>query len=153
MLFERDGEGRFRPPENYPAEALATFSTHDLPTYQGWLTSHDLRVKRGLGLDPGEEDGARAWAQACLRNALAGHGHPPDDIAGIAAFLAATPARLVVMSIEDVLGLSDQVNIPGTVEQHPNWRRKLPVALEELDSHDGLRRVGDVLAQAGRAIK
>ena len=153
MLFERDGEGRFRPPESYPAEALATFSTHDLPTFQGWLAAHDLRVKRGLGLDPGEEDGARAWAQQCLRNALAERSHPPDDIAGVAAFLAATPSRLVVTSIEDVLGVSDQVNIPGTVEQHPNWRRKLPVALEELDCHDGLRRIGEVFARAGRAIR
>ena len=153
MLFERDGEGRFRPPEDYPAKAVATFGTHDLPTFQGWLTSHDLRIKRGLGLDPGEEDGARAWAQQCLRNALSGRSHSPDDVAGIAAFLAATPSRLAVMSIEDVLGVSDQVNIPGTVEQHPNWRRKLPAALEELDHHDGLRRVGEVFAQAGRAIK
>jgi 4-alpha-glucanotransferase len=58
-----------------------------------------------------------------------------------------------VLSIEDVLGLRDQVNIPGTVAQHPNWRRRLPVALEELGQHDDLRRVGEVFAQAGRAIR
>ncbi len=60
MLFERDQSGSFKPPETYPAEALAAFNTHDLPTLRGWLTGHDLRVKRGLGLDPGETDEQRA---------------------------------------------------------------------------------------------
>ena len=63
MLFEREGDGRFRPPEAYPAEALATFNTHDLPSLRGWLDAHDLRTKRDLGLDPGESDEARARAQ------------------------------------------------------------------------------------------
>ena len=155
MLFERDGGGRFRPPESSPVEALATFGTHDLPTYQGWRDAHDLRVKRELGLDPGENDQARAWAQQCLREALAERApaYPPGDVAAVAAFLAATPSRLAVLSIEDVLGLRDQVNIPGTVAQHPNWRRRLPVALEELEQHDDLRQVGEVFAQAGRAIR
>ena len=155
MLFERDDRGRFRPPERYPVEALATFGTHDLPTYQGWREAHDLRVKRELGLDPGENDEARAWAQQCLREALAERApaYPPGDVAAVAAFLAATPSRLAVLSIEDVLGLRDQVNIPGTVNQHPNWRRRLPVALEELEHHDDLRRVAEAFARAGRAIR
>ena len=155
MLFERDDRGRFRPPESYPVEALATFGTHDLPTYQGWREAHDLRVKRELGLDPGENDEARAWAQQCLREALAERApaYPPGDVAPVAAFLAATPSRLAVLSIEDVLGLRDQVNIPGTVNQHPNWRRRLPVALEELEHHDDLRRVAEAFARAGRAIR
>ena len=155
MLFERDDRGRFRPPESYPVEALATFGTHDLPTYQGWRDANDLRVKRELGLDPGENDEARAWAQQCLREALAERApaYPPGDVAPVAAFLAATPSRLAVLSIEDVLGLRDQVNIPGTVNQHPNWRRRLPVALEELEHHDDLRRVAEAFARAGRAIR
>ena len=55
---------RFRPPEAYPAEALATFNTHDLPSFRGWLRGHDLRVKRAIGLDPGETDELRATLQA-----------------------------------------------------------------------------------------
>jgi 4-alpha-glucanotransferase len=153
MLFERDGEGRFRPPESYPEQALATFSTHDLPSYQGWLAARDLRVKRALGLDPGESDESRAWAQHCLRVILAERvsAYPADDIAAIAAFLAATPSRLAVVTLDDVLGVPDQVNIPSTVAEHPNWRRKLPVALEDLENHGGLRRVTQAFAQAGRS--
>ena len=69
MLFEREGDGRFRPPEAYPAEALATFNTHDLPSLRGWLDAHDLRTKRDLGLDPGESDEARAGRNNSSANA------------------------------------------------------------------------------------
>jgi 4-alpha-glucanotransferase len=153
MLFERDGEGRFRPPEGYPAEALATFNTHDLPSFQGWLLSHDLRVKRAIGLDPGETDEARAWAHQMLRAILAerGGGNGDDTLAAVASFLAATPSRLVVMSLEDILGEVEQINIPGTVDQHPNWRRKIPVLLEDLEGHGELLRVTRAFAKAGRS--
>jgi len=155
MLFEREWDGRFRPPEAYPAEALATFSTHDLPTFHGWIARHDLAVKRGIGVDPGENDDVRAWALVKLREILSerGGGYPPDDITAVAAFLAATTSRLVLIALDDVVGMLDQVNIPGTVTQHPNWRRKLPVELEGLETHDGLRRVGEVFAKAGRSFK
>jgi len=152
MLFERDHEGRFRPPESYPAGALATFNTHDLPAHRGWLASHDLRIKRGIGLDPGETDESRAWAQQQLREALQERApeYAPEDIAAVAAFLAATPALLVGIALDDVLGVTDQVNIPGTVDQHPNWRRKLPVAIENLEHDGALQRVAQAFTSAGR---
>jgi 4-alpha-glucanotransferase len=154
MLFEREADGRFKPPEAYPEGALATFDTHDLPTFRGWLQKHDMAVKRELGLDPGESDDARAGAHRNLRDILAerASGLPSDDFAAAAAFLAATPSRLVVISLDDVLGVLDQVNIPGTTTEHPNWRRKLPLPLEDLENHAGLRRVAEVFAKAGRSI-
>ena len=66
------------------------------------------------------------------------------------AFLAATPTRLVSVAIEDVLEIEDQVNVPGTVDEHPNWRRRWPLTLEELADDQRLRRIADVLAKAGR---
>jgi 4-alpha-glucanotransferase len=154
MLFEREHDGRFKPPEAYPAEAVATFNTHDMPSFRGWLTAHDLRVKRAIGVDPGESDEERAWALEMLRAMLAERAgaYAPDDFAGVAAFLAATPSRLAVVALDDVIGVLDQINIPGTVAQHPNWRRKLPLAIEELESHEGLARVADAFANAGRNI-
>lgn len=155
MLFEREGDGRFRPPEAYPADALATFNTHDLPSFRGWLASHDLKVKRGLGIDPGESDEARAWAQQMLRTVLGERApnYANDELAAVASFLGATPSKLVVVAFEDVLGEIEQVNIPGTVDQHPNWRRKLKVALEHLPAHENLPPVAGAFAQTGRSTK
>jgi len=153
MLFEREGgDAHFKPPEAYPAEALATFNTHDLPSFRGWLEGHDLRAKRGLGLDPGESDDARRWAQQKLREMLTerGQGYPPDDLAAAAACLGATPSRLVAIALDDIVGAVEQINIPGTMNEHPNWRRKLPVALEDLAGHEGFRRVGEAFAKTGR---
>jgi 4-alpha-glucanotransferase len=154
MLFERESDGSFRPPEAYPADALATFNTHDLPTFRGWLEGHDLRIKRAIGLDPGETDEARAQAQAALRSALAARAasFPAADIAAIAAFLAATPARLVVIGLDDMLDVRDQINVPATVDQHPNWRRKLPVPLEDLEKHESFDRIARVFEAAGRSL-
>ena len=155
MLFERAGDdAHFKPPEAYPSAALATFNTHDLPTFRGWLEGHDMRVKRAFGFDPGENDEAREWGWQKLRQVFGERvpDHAPDDIAAVAAFLGATPSHLVAISLEDVLGERDQVNIPGTTDQHPNWRRKLPLPIEELEHNDGLRRVGEAFARAGRNI-
>lgn len=155
MLFEREGDGRFTPPEAYPAGAVATFSTHDLPTFRGWLEMYDLAVKRGIGVDPGENDDARAWAHKKLHEILSERvpAWRNYEIAAVAAFLAQTPSRLVVMSIEDMLGERDQVNIPGTTDQHPNWRRKLPVLLEELGEQEDFRRVVEAFEQGGRRYR
>ena len=154
-LFERDGEGRFLPPQCYPAEALATFNTHDMPSFRGWMEGHDLRVRRAIGVDSGESEESRASSRGALRAALTqwAPAYPPHDIAAVAAFLAATPSRLVVIALDDILDVSDQINIPGTVEQHPNWRRKLPVAVEDASAHDGMRRVADAFAQGRRSFK
>jgi 4-alpha-glucanotransferase len=155
MLFEREGDGRFRPPECYPVEALATFNTHDLPSFRGWMESHDLHVKRGIGVDPGESDEARSWAQNMLRTALGERAapHPPDTIAAVAAFLGTTPTRLVVIALEDIVGEIDQINIPATVDEHPNWQRRLRVPLEELEDNHDLERVAEAFAQTGRNFR
>jgi 4-alpha-glucanotransferase len=152
MLFERAPDGSFLPPESYRREALVTFSTHDLATFTGWMCGHDLAVKRALNMDPGETDAQRAAAHRKLRSALSlGAGAP--DFPAVARFLAQTPARLLVIAIEDALGVRDQANIPATIDEHPNWRRRLPVQLEDLNLQVGLTAVAEVMASAGRGIR
>lgn len=150
MLFEREQGGSFRHPSHYRADALTTFNTHDLPTFAGWMAGHDLRTKRALTLDPGESEDARAQARQMLTEAVGSMEGGPG-FTGVAAFLARTPARLVMVALEDVLGLQDQVNIPGTTSEHPNWRRRMPVDVDALAHHEGLTSVATVFAQAGRA--
>jgi 4-alpha-glucanotransferase len=154
MLFEREGDGRFRPPETYPVEALATLNTHDLPTLRGWLEGHDLLTKRALGLDPGESDDARAWARECLDTILGERKESvvADRLVAIAHFLARTPSRLVAIALDDIVGALDQINIPGTFDEHPNWRRRLPVLLENLDRNENLKAVAAAFARSGRSF-
>ena len=134
MLFERAADGGFIAPDHYRPNALVTFATHDLPTFAGWSARHDLGVKRALGIDPGESDGDRIAALEALQRAMAWQGLPSLDYPSITRFLAKTPSRLLVVTMEDVLGLVEQVNVPwAPIDQHPNWRRRLPVSLESVE--------------------
>jgi len=134
MMFEREDNGPFRSVDHYLANALVTFNTHDLSTYAGWRSFSDLKLKRSLGIDPGESDDARWHALAMLDDVLRHHGIGNHDIYSVANFLARTRSRLLAISLEDLLGLVDQPNIPGTINEHPNWRRRLPVSLEHIAS-------------------
>ena len=147
MLFERHGDGSFRRPAEYPDMAIATLNTHDLPTFSGWMGGHDLHKKRSIEVDPGESDQERQWAREALQYAI---GHE-SGFEGVVRFLAQTPTRLVSVSIEDVLGVEDQINMPGTVAQYPNWRQRWPVMLEALADDPRLKRIAEVLANAGRS--
>ncbi|HZS64907.1 MAG TPA: 4-alpha-glucanotransferase [Xanthobacteraceae bacterium] len=153
MMFARDRHGAFAAPEQYPENAIATFTTHDLPTLAGWLRHHDLAVKRHLGLNPSENDEQRDRAHAALAAAV---GPAPDAAPGlpeVARYLARTPSRLVIVSLEDVLNVADQPNVPGTTIEHPNWRRRLPDALEDLNRDRRLVALGDIMAAAGRSTR
>ena len=132
MMFERDEAGAFRAVDHYSANALVTFNTHDLSTYAGWREFSDLKLKRSIGIDPGETDDARWHALTKLSDILRAHTIEGHDLYAVAGFLARTRSRLLTISLEDLLGLIDQPNIPGTVDEHPNWRRRLPQAIDEI---------------------
>ena len=134
MMFERDDHGPFRAVDRYRASALVTFNTHDLSTYAGWRSFSDLKLKRSLGIDPGESDDARWHALSMLDDLLRHHAIDRNDFYAVIGFLARTKSRLLAISLEDLLGLVDQPNIPGTIDEHPNWRQRLPVALEQIAS-------------------
>jgi 4-alpha-glucanotransferase len=134
MMFEREDHGPFKSLDQYLANALVTFNTHDLSTYAGWRSFGDLKTKRTLGIDPGESDDARWHALAMLDDLLCGNGIDKNDLYAVTNFLARTPSRLLAIGLEDFLGVVDQPNIPGTVDEHPNWRRRLPVPLEQIAS-------------------
>ena len=131
---ERDDDGRFRGIDRYQPNALITFNTHDLSTYAGWRSFSDLKMKRSLGLDPGETDDGRWHALGELDQVLRQYDIQQNDLYSVAKFLARTRSRLMAISLEDLLGVIDQPNIPGTVNEHPNWRQRLPVALDDIES-------------------
>jgi 4-alpha-glucanotransferase len=151
MLFERNGDGSFKRPDQYPEHAIATFNTHDLASFAGWMSSYDLALKRGIDVDPGETEDDRHRSRVTLCDALtAMTGNHRIGFDDVAAFLAATPTRLVSIAIEDVLEVRDQPNVPGTVDAHPNWRRRWPLRLDALRADQRLRRIAATFSRAGR---
>jgi 4-alpha-glucanotransferase len=140
LWFERD-YGFFVEPERWPVGVVALTSTHDLATVAGWWQGRDIdwRAKLNLYGEGQDEAGDRAarevdrgklWGAFC--HAGLGSGDPPlpEDSAAVcdaaAAFVAKTPSPLALLPAEDVLGLAEQPNVPGTIDEHPNWRRRLP---------------------------
>jgi 4-alpha-glucanotransferase len=101
-----------------------------LATFAGWNSLSDLALKRSLGIDPGETDESRSDAIKRLHDALRYHGIHSDSLYAVAHYLARTRSRLLALSLEDLLQVTDQPNIPGTVDEHPNWRQRLPVGIE-----------------------
>src|SRR6266403_1557195 len=152
MMFERDQHGSFRGADHYASNALVTFNTHDLSTYAGWRRFSDLALKRSLRIDPGESDDARWHALAMLTDVLRHHAIDRDDLYAVAGFLARTKSRLLAISLEDLLGIIDQPNIPGTVNEHPNWRQRLPRAIEEITSAIDVPALKIVTEERRRAV-
>ncbi|MEA2940163.1 MAG: 4-alpha-glucanotransferase [Bradyrhizobium sp.] len=147
MMFERDDRGSFRGIDHYAPNALVTFNTHDLSTYAGWRCFSDLALKRSLGIDPGESDDARWHALAMLTDVLRHHAIDGHDLYAVVKFLAQTRSRLLAISLEDLLGVIDQPNIPGTVDEHPNWRRRLPLAIDEMAAAIDLAALKDATGE------
>jgi len=151
MMFERDDHGSFRDIDYYAANALVTFNTHDLSTYAGWRSFSDLKLKRSLGIDPGESDDARWQALTMLTEVLRHHAIDRHDLYAVVGFLARTKSRLLAISLEDLLGLIDQPNIPGTVNEHPNWRRRLPLTIDGIAAAIDIPALRSATAERTRA--
>jgi malto-oligosyltrehalose trehalohydrolase/4-alpha-glucanotransferase len=146
LFFEQDMEtGAFVPPQSYPQLALAVVGSHDLPTLRGWWEGRDLDIKERLGLFPDADEAGRQretrdrdkWQLvAALRREglLPGDGEP--DIRALARaahfYLARTPCALAMAQIDDLTDEADPVNVPATSDEHPNWRRRLSMTLDEL---------------------
>ena len=131
LLFEKGEGGEYCPPSAYPREALVCASTHDLPTWRGYFEGKDieLRAQHGLTLDAEKERQQRRADVEKLKRGLEREGLD-TSAASAHAFLARTPSKVLMVQPEDVFELADQANLPGSVDQYPNWRRKLPVPLE-----------------------
>ncbi|MGC9668295.1 4-alpha-glucanotransferase [Planosporangium sp. 12N6] len=146
----------FRPPAGWPAGTMASISTHDLPTAAGMLTGEHVRVRAGLGLlTDADADAVRATADRrelvalLLREGLVADGATDEElVTGMHRLLAASPCRFLLASPYDVLGEVRQPNLPGTVDQYPNWRIPLPVTLEAIRDDPRLHRVATILGSA-----
>lgn len=155
LLFERDEDGGIRPVQDFPARALTAFNTHDMATFAGWWAGEDLEEMRNAGLTLGETPEERETAREALRSALAAAGirsGDRPDFAAVARLMARSPCGILAIGAEDLVGSSKQPNMPGTWKEYPNWRWRLPVAIEELPHQLGFRAIADAMAEEGRAF-
>jgi (1->4)-alpha-D-glucan 1-alpha-D-glucosylmutase len=152
LFFERTDSGELSPPEAYPANALAVVSTHDLPTLAGYWKGQDLADRERLKLFPSDEVRekqilTRTQDRARMLMALSRAQLLPDGLTvdpascpdmtpalsrALHVYLARSPAKIVTFQLEDVIGEIQQANLPGTIDQYPNWRRKISLDLERL---------------------
>ena len=120
-------------PERYPVQALAAVTTHDLPTLAGAWTGSDLEDQRRIGMTV-SESGAD-WFKSQLEK-VTGFG-PDADLSRvvIAAHraLADAPSVVVAGTLDDALMVQERPNMPGTVDEWPNWSLALPRPLEEVE--------------------
>jgi 4-alpha-glucanotransferase len=170
FFFEKAGDEFYFEPQVYPREALACVSIHDLHTLPGWWSGHDIAVREKMGLIADTElPNARAHRAHQRRRALgllkahklmpeslepvllsaadAPEEMPHDLVVAFHRLVARAPSRLFVAQAEDLTRSRDQVNIPGTTWEHPNWRRRLPVGVNELADHPLFRAVTAALRE------
>ncbi|KAF6692702.1 4-alpha-glucanotransferase [Pseudomonas sp. EKM23D] len=161
LLFEQGHDGQFKPILDWPDNALATTSTHDLPTLNGWWHSRDIEWNIQLGLidAPTVEQWSehRLRERQALRQALSQDPQNFVDeirnetdhiIDASVRYLGHTRAPLVLLPLEDALGIEEQANLPGTTDTHPNWRRRLPGEAASLLDNAGAARRLELLAVA-----
>jgi 4-alpha-glucanotransferase len=168
FYFEREPGGGWKPPAHYPAQSLAVATTHDLPTLGGYWEGVDIETRSALGLFPSEDARRAMWAErhrekAGILAALKSQGLLPPGISedpaqtpimttelmeGVHQYLARTSAWIVLVNIEDVIGIRTQTNLPGTVDQHANWCRKLSLTVEDLIQDSRLERLATLLRLA-----
>ena len=152
LYFERDPSGRLRTPSEYPRDALASVTTHDLPTLAGFWRCRDIEARRETGILTDQAAyhrmlEERAGEKQRILDAMFLLHLLPDwfprnarevpELAGelhnaIVGFLASTPCKLMLLNQEDLLKETEQQNLPGTTDEYPNWRRKMKCTVEEL---------------------
>jgi len=170
FYFEKEGD-RFRRPDEYPALALACASTHDLPTLRGFMEGNDLAQRFEHGLYRTEqarrtEGDERRHDRWLLLKALEAEGllppgvdpERPDEVAmtpalldAVHLFMARSEACLFIAQIDDLFGEAEQVNLPGTSFERPNWRRKLSRDLESLAANPQISALAQGLEEARAA--
>ncbi|MDC1286357.1 4-alpha-glucanotransferase [Gammaproteobacteria bacterium] len=162
LLFEKDWQvGSFKPPSDYPPLALCASGSHDLPTLLGYWQEADLAIREALKLYPCAES---AQQQRHLRQrdreeiliALArenlleenseDRAQPEGELnsermIAIQRFLARSQACLMMVQLEDLLGQTQQINLPGTIDEYPNWRHKIPLDISDWCAPGGIEPI------------
>lgn len=139
LWFEKD------PPSGYPEQALAAATTHDLPTIAGLWTGADLDAQRRAGLRPNERSTREIAARLAELTGLGPKARVADVVEQTYRVLSEAPSSLLAATLEDAALAEERPNLPGTLDEWPNWRIRLPLSLEELEAAELPRRIAAAL--------
>jgi 4-alpha-glucanotransferase len=165
LLFEQLDDGTFKLPSVYVRNALATVTTHDLPTLRGWWESRDVDLRDRLNLYPSAEvrdivHANRGTERVQMMRALTAQDlwhwrendplpeYSPALARAIHAYLGLSTAGIALVQVEDLIGMTDPVNVPGTDREHANWQRKVALATADIFARSD---VIDILQAMNRA--
>lgn len=161
LQYEKDDQGNFLPTTSLRKQSLACFGTHDTPTLAGFWQGRDMAWWHRLGWISRAEAVSARRTRSREKRQLTGIA-PPDPLPKRATKklrdrvhrrLADVPADLVAVQLDDILCLSDAQNLPGTIDEHPNWRRAYPLTLDQIARGADLKKTARIMTDAGRAAK
>jgi (1->4)-alpha-D-glucan 1-alpha-D-glucosylmutase len=170
MYFEKhyESDGRFRQPQDYASQSLVGANTHDLPTLIGFWNGTDISLRAHLNLFPSEAMHERQLQEraadrhrllvALAEQGLLPHGidmHQPDQVDmnsalvdAIHRYLARSASSILVVNIEDVLGETEQMNLPGTDrDRYPNWRRRPALPVTEWSASPRFKQTAELISE------
>ncbi len=150
FYFEKDAEGFPLSPSDYPPLSLATFNTHDLPPLVSFWEGEDILLRKTVGMYS-EEEAQIYWRerkefkekvlQKLSQWGLWKEGENLEE--ALLHFLTLTPSLIKVVGLSDVLGEKRMINLPGTIDQYPNWRIRF--FIQETDMEEALCRIGEII--------
>ncbi|AWL12162.1 4-alpha-glucanotransferase [Saliniradius amylolyticus] len=167
FFFEQAEDGGFFSPSHYPEQSMSTLTTHDMPTLIGFWHCLDLELGKQLNMYPSDEVLASLYQdrhenKQRILDTLHGHGSISDNVGhhvdhvgmsqelnyGMQKHMATGSSALLSLQLEDWLQMDKPVNIPGTSDEYPNWRRKLSRNLEDIFTDSDINQLAEALTQA-----
>jgi 4-alpha-glucanotransferase len=167
FFFEQAQDGGFFSPKHYPEQSMSTLTTHDMPTLKSYWHCHDLELGKELGLYPTEEILSTLYVsrhdnKQAILDTLHAHRSINDEVGrdvrdvsmnqvlnfGMQVHMAGGSSALLSLQLEDWLEMEKPVNIPGTFNEYPNWRRKLTRNLQDIFDDHSLNHLAANLTEA-----
>ncbi len=135
-------------PADYPELALAAVTTHDLPTVAGLWSDADYTAQQQIGLQPSEQGFQEIRRRLTAAAGLAEDASPDEAVAGAYQALGRAPSAVLAATLEDALAVEERPNMPGTIDQWPNWSQALPQPLEEIETLPLPKRIAERLRRS-----
>ena len=167
FFFEQAEDGGFFSPSHYPVQSMSTLTTHDMPTLIGYWHCLDLELGKDIGLYPTEEILQTLYTdrhenKQAILDTLHGHGSVGHEVGrdvnytgmdkalnhGMQVHMAGGSSALLSLQLEDWLEMDKPVNVPGTFNEYPNWKRKLTENIESLFERKDINELAAKLTQS-----